>query len=193
MDNGNRSSFKIVLLGSTHVGKSSIIKRKLNPDYDIQSINATTSPSSFKYTQDGIDLIIWDTAGQETYQSMVPIYIQNCFGVLYVFDITDRKSFEDLPKWHRTVQDTYPAKISLVVGNKVDMLNKRTVKGGEAENYAKSIHAKYIETSALNGSGIDTLFAVLVQAITEQQHQYDKVQEGITIKKDTSKKKKGCC
>lgn len=123
------------------------------------------------------DLHIWDTAGQEKYHALGPIYYRGSNGVLLVFDITDRKSFEKVSKYFKEHHWNHFFKVKnwvleiktclgntaeiLIVGNKIDLEEERQVTRQDAEAYAESEGALYMETSAQDNVGISDAFESL--------------------------------
>jgi small GTP-binding protein len=104
-------------------------------------------------------MMIWDTAGQERFYSIAKAYFRSALGVILVFDITDRKRFDSLPRWLRDARtEADPHCTVMLVGNKSDMSSSRVVSSEDAEAFAKTHVLTYVETSALNGTGIDTVF-----------------------------------
>jgi small GTP-binding protein len=100
-----------------------------------------------------IKQVIWDTAGQERFYTIAKAYFRNAVGVIRVFDITDRKSFDSLPRWLRDSRvEADPNCTVMLVGNKSDFAQSRTVTPEEAEAFASSHELTYVETSALDGT-----------------------------------------
>jgi small GTP-binding protein len=126
---------------------------------DYKSKNITINSKSIK-------LKIWDTAGQERFRNITQQYYKNADGILLVFDVSDRSSFEKVRDWIKQIQAyTQKDQIGVVlVGNKCDVEN-REVKTEEGEALASEYNLKYFETSALNNSNIEETFQHLAQEI----------------------------
>ncbi|KAF1765637.1 hypothetical protein GCK72_005590 [Caenorhabditis remanei] len=160
--------FKVVLLGEGCVGKSSLVLRFVENKFS--SRHLSTIQASFQSKTVHIDdckaeLHIWDTAGQEKYHALGPIYYRGSNGVLLVFDITDRRSFEKVKNWVLEIKTCLgkTAEI-LIVGNKIDLEDERQVSRQDAEVYAETEGALYMETSAQENMGISDAFEALTSS-----------------------------
>nr|AFZ78864.1 Ras family protein [Coptotermes formosanus] len=154
--------FKFIVIGHSGAGKTSILRR-LVEDKFVKGTQSTVGIEFFNWTTtvEGtqVKCLIWDTAGQERFYTIAKAYFRNALGVILVFDITDRKSFDSLPKWLRDAKsDADPDCVVLLVGNKSDLAKERNVSQEEAENYAKTNGLDYMETSALNSDGVREAF-----------------------------------
>ncbi|KHN79797.1 Ras-related protein Rab-21 [Toxocara canis] len=170
---GNGSfNFKIVLLGEGAVGKSSLMLRyvenKFNPRH-ISTIQA--SFLSKRVFVDGyvVDLNIWDTAGQEKFHALGPIYYRDSHGALLIYDITDLHSFEKVKLWVKELRRMLgDSVVLLIVGNKTDLSRNRNVEQEVAIEYAKLVGAEHCETSAKDNVGINQAFEQLTKAMVER-------------------------
>ena len=151
---------KIVFVGDCSVGKTAIINQYIysssSPDYK-PTIGIDFFSKNLNVDGSPVRLLIWDTAGQEKFHSLIPSYLHNSSIAILVFDITEKESFENIKKWHKIVLDAADPALFLV-GNKVDLEDQRKVQYNEAKKYADEIKAKYIETSARTPMNIDVLF-----------------------------------
>ncbi|CAL5978744.1 Rab1a [Hexamita inflata] len=158
--------FKVALVGDTGVGKTCLAVRFVSNIFNIAQ--ASTSGASFMRKTLTIDdktikFQIWDTAGQEKFRSLAPMYYRSAAAVVVVFDVTRRASFEDVQYWIKEVKTNGDKDaIIVVVGNKIDK-SGRNVTAEEANSYAKSIQAFYIEASAQTGEGVTSIFTHLAQ------------------------------
>lgn len=171
--------FKVLIIGESGVGKTSIKVRytdnKFTPDLaanvgvDFKKKAVQISPTEI------VKLIIWDTAGSEKYRSLAKSYLNNSQGILLCFDLTNRKSFEELNNfWLNFIKeyiDTGVTKkkvcIVYLVGNKNDLKN-REVSYEEAKEFSKGFGGEYFETSALTGDGIEDMFFDLAKDMVEK-------------------------
>ena len=104
-------------------------------------------------------MMIWDTAGQERFYTIAKAYFRSALGIILVFDICDRESFDQLPRWLRDARmEADPHCSVMLVGNKADMAAERKVSQEEAEAFAKAHELNYIETSAKTGDNIEEAF-----------------------------------
>ena len=157
----NLVSKKIVVIGDSNAGKTSIIFRYANGTFDPNC--STTIGTSFvlkhlpEYGEDKA-FKIWDTAGQERYRSVVPMYLRNANAVLFVFDITNKHITESIEVWVDFIQNNVDSHVPIfAVGNKLDLLtNTRAL--SEASS-ALSVHSlRPVYTSAKTGQGVGELF-----------------------------------
>ena len=202
----NVDSVKITLLGSSGVGKTCIIKRYTEGSFEenCQSTSgASYSQKPLVIENKPIKLDLWDTAGQEKYRSLGRHFYKDAYIVCLVYDITNSKSFEELKsKWYNDLK-TFGEKnnILAVVGNKSDCYESEAVREEEAREYANSIGAVFMLTSAKNGDNIDLLFDTLVRQYLGPQFtkkveemKQDKGEVKKVTKNSVNKKKsKNCC
>jgi small GTP-binding protein len=164
--------YKFILIGSSGVGKTSILKRLISDTFleDPQS----TIGVEFETTMMVIDsrrvkLQIWDTAGQERFRAIAKAYYRSAVGVIVVYDLTGRKSFDDLGVWLNDVHALCESNAVIqLIGNKADLNPRRVVTVQEAENFAKQHNLAYLETSAKQGSNVRNAFVNLTTAILEK-------------------------
>ncbi|KAH0787334.1 small GTP-binding protein [Histomonas meleagridis] len=167
--------FKVILLGSSHSGKTSIAHRYVHKSFT-QNTVASTQPAFFQkeINQSGYHFIldIWDTAGQEAFHSLAPIIYRDARGALIIFDITDPSSFKTASKWVNELKQANGDMTHMIlVGNKSDLASSRAVTREEAEKYAQANHFQYFETSAKTGQGIESPFFAMGRLISEDKRQ----------------------
>ncbi|NXH11157.1 RB39B protein, partial [Bucco capensis] len=163
--------FRVIMLGDSTVGKSSLLRR-YTEDVFLDAINQTVGVDfyvQFVELEPGlwVKLQFWDTAGQERFRSVTRSYYRNSAGGMLLFDLTNRASFESVRHWHREVTATvqpFPI-IFLLVGHKSDLAGQRKVGKKEAEKLAASLGVQYIETSAKDASNVAQAFQLLTLAI----------------------------
>ena len=161
-----KNSIKIILIGNSGVGKTCISQRyiKGNKDIDLNP-NSTVGASYFqKFIEiDGksISVDIWDTAGQEKYRSMGKMFYKEAHIVLFIYDITDKQSFNIAEyDWINRIKERYSSeeKVLFIVGNKSDLFLNEQVKEEDAREWAEQIGALYSLVSAKTGDCINALF-----------------------------------
>ena len=169
---------KVILVGDSSVGKTTIISRYLNL-YNPNPISTTGASYSVKETlfenNIKISFEIWDTAGQEKYRSLNKIFYNNTNICFLVFDITERQSFDNILNfWYKEVfeynNNNYSSNNILfgVIANKIDLEKDINVKVDEIKNFSNKIGADYILASAKNGIGINEIFNKLGKKFIEQ-------------------------
>jgi small GTP-binding protein len=158
---------KTVFAGDAGVGKTCIIERAAHDSFRSSSyatVGATSATVSVRTEIKGKDTTvifnIWDTAGQEKYRSLAPMYFSGAHLAILVFDITQKQTFTVLHEFYDLMQQRAPPDCTyILVGNKSDLADQRQVTQDEAEEYRLQIGADfYFETSALKGSGVKEMF-----------------------------------
>ena len=193
--------FKIIVIGESRVGKTSLIKRYTKDQFGgvyLTTVGIDFQNKTIEIEDKKVKLQVWDTAGQERFRNVAKNYFQSTQGFLLVFDITDKESFQKLNDfWIGQLKMNAPEKAkSVLVGNKSDLAGQRQVSIEEAEEFAKDNNLKYYEVSAKEGTKVVELFFYLANEIY-QSHTYEEFNENktITLKIEKSKKKdkKKCC
>ena len=165
---------KITLVGDSGVGKSSIIGRFVSGIF-IQDINSTSGLNySQKYYEKNLEKIclnLWDTAGQEKFRSLGKNFYKDSYIIIMVYDICDRKSFENIKEvWYPDIKE-FGEKFHIIalVGNKRDKYEEEEVTELEAQKFAEEIKAKFFLVSANNGQGIDAMFQNLADNFFDEE------------------------
>ncbi|KAG9332049.1 hypothetical protein AGOR_G00120530 [Albula goreensis] len=166
--------FRIILLGDSTVGKSSLLKRFTDGVYS-DVADPTVGVDFYARSLEiepgvKIKLQLWDTAGQERFRSITTSYYRNSVGGLLVFDLTNRKTFEHVRDWHREVSEhVLPHHmVFILIGHKSDLSGaERKVSRDEAERLAAALGVRYVETSAKCNSNVDRAFEMLTRDIYE--------------------------
>ena len=161
---------KVVMIGDTGVGKTHLLARYLYNTFDLNTpstVSATFATKKVKKENgDEIVLQLWDTAGQEAYKGLTKLYFKNAYGIIIVYDITRRDSFEEIKNyWYQQVKESVNQNVKIViVGNKFDLFTNGKVDEEEVRTFAKSIGAMFQLTSAKTSSGVDKLFEDLANS-----------------------------
>ena len=172
----NSESFKIVLIGESGVGKTSIISQFVNQIFqeDVESSSSGTYNSKTLIYDNNkvLKLEIWDTAGQEKYRSLASMFYKEASAAILVYDITVKESFEQIQQyWVEQIKENGPTDIILALcGNKSDLIDEEKVDEETARNYAKEINAIFYPTSAKNDSGITDLFLQIAKKYTNSDN-----------------------
>ncbi|CAD8050614.1 unnamed protein product [Paramecium sonneborni] len=180
--------FKFIIVGDTSVGKSCLLLQftdsRFRNEHD-PTIGVEFGARNLKINDKQIKLQVWDTAGQESFKSITRSYYRGSIGGILVFDVTSRKSFENLQKWNQEIQGYACDKIEMViVGNKIDLDERREVKTEEAKNYAQKQGFTYFETSAKTGENVDNVFETMANQVLKKidSGEIDPTQEVYGIK-----------
>lgn len=174
--------FKLVLLGDSSVGKSSIVYRFVKDSFDEfreSTIGAAFLSQTIKINESSdepetvIKFEIWDTAGQERYKSLAPMYYRNANAALVVYDVTQQDSLTKAQAWVNELKNKVGDEdlVICLVGNKVDLCDgdedKRAVGTGEARSYAAEQGLLFYEVSAKTGSGVRQIFQSIGERLYE--------------------------
>jgi len=156
---------KVVLLGDTGVGKSSLVLRFVTNNfkpYSESTIGASFMSKMIMIDSQPIKFQIWDTAGQEKYHSLAPMYYRGASAAIIVYDITRASTFRTLKTWVTELQQQGPTDIAIAIaGNKADLEPQREITTEAAEQYANEIGAMYLETSAKDDTNVHDIFVQL--------------------------------
>lgn len=176
------STFKILLIGDSNVGKSSILLRFTDDKFLSPEDTSATIGVDFKVKMLEIDerrykLTIWDTAGQERFRTLTSSYYRGAQGVILVYDVSKRESFEHLDNWVEELSTYCPSGnsagdddggvVKMVVGNKVDKESERQVSRKEGAEYARKHQTLFLECSAKTKIGVQQAMEELVCKIID--------------------------
>ena len=197
---------KILTLGDTSVGKSSIVLRFSDNKFDdkiFSTIGIDFKTKYIKLDKFSVKVLIWDTAGQEKFQNIAKQYYKGANGVLLIYDISNRKSFERIDFWLKELKENnrIDELFLYLVGNKNDMEDKRVISFQEGEKYAKKNDINFFEVSAKSGKGVTELFNNVINGVmekilkkNEKEEIEDKVRLSTFLEKNyKNEKNKKCC
>jgi small GTP-binding protein len=167
----NEFIMKVIIVGNPSVGKSNLIlqytENKFNSEHS-PTLGLDFSTKKVQLNNITFTCQLWDTAGQEQFQSITSKYYKDSTCAVIVFDITDRKSFISVKKWHHDITKECDDNVVIaLVGNKCDLENKRQVTYDDARTLADELNVSYYETSAKTGDNIDNMFKELIQVVEE--------------------------
>ena len=198
--------FKILILGDSFVGKTNMLKRFLNNEFDMntkETVGVEFGSKNFIFGEnDIIKAQIWDTAGQERYRSVTKAYYKGAKGALLVYDITRKSTFENIDNWLIDLRTNADKDILIVlIGNKSDLLDNREVSSEDAQTKAEQYNVAYMETSAKNGDNISKAFTELVEQVYKANISLlqsdvqieDNNEDGVNLNKEEKKTKKNSC
>jgi small GTP-binding protein len=165
MADSEPNSFKIVVVGASGVGKTAIVNQLVNhtfKDAGQPTIGVEFKAFNVQADNESVKLQIWDTAGQERFRSVSKAYFRGAVGAVLVFDVTQKPSFDELNNWIQDLNTLCATNaLIILVGNKTDLADERTVSETEAQETANRYNLEYIETSAKNGENIAETFVRL--------------------------------
>ncbi len=199
--------FKLMVIGESKVGKTSVIKRYTKNKFG--GIYLTTVGVDFQDKIIEIDgkkimLQIWDTAGQERFHSITKSIYRNANGVLFIYDITNKESFNNIKNWIKDLDNIKSDDIkSIIIGNKIDLEDKRIINKSDLENLANKYKMSFLEVSAKNNININEAFDLMVNEILKEKDENTiiklfsrKTKSDLSIsteKQEVNKKKSKCC
>jgi len=203
--------YKIIFLGDQYVGKSSILNRfyqdRFEPDYQA-TIGLDFHSKNVEIKGSTIRLLLYDTAGQERFKSLIPMYIRDANIIIVVYDISNKDSFIHTDHWVNETKDLKREDaIFVLVGNKIDLEDKRVVTNKEASDFAEEKGFLFHEVSAKTGDEVQELFNNVIfpemarkfnigdeegEPKNEQEEGGDKKVK-LNQNNEELKKKGGCC
>ena len=173
LDSDFEFHLKVIVIGDTCVGKTNFIFRFVENRFSLNYVSTVgfdyrskiiTLPKSKKK----VKLQIWDTAGQERYNAVNKNLFQKVQGVIIMYDITNRASFENINKWLYLLSQNVSDKAKILVGSKLDLSEeKRIVTEEEGQNLADKNNMPFYETSSKTGENVEKIFFTLAQNIYE--------------------------
>eukprot|EP00939_MAST-03C_sp_MAST-3C-sp1_P003528 g3528.t1 len=199
MSNAKRdydSLFKLVLIGDSSVGKSCLLLRFADNSFTESYISTIGVDFRFRTVKIGektVKLQIWDTAGQERFRTITSAYYRGADGIIMVYDVSRRDSFDHVQDWLNEV-NRYAKEEScekLLIGNKCDR-GDRLVSEAEGQAFAKNLNVPFYETSAKVGTNVEKAFLKLAEILLQRKRSGVKENvEPVTV--DTKKRGGGCC
>lgn len=198
--------FKLLLIGDSGVGKSCLLLRFMDETYSdsyISTIGVDFRIRSIEADGKHIKLQIWDTAGQERFRTITSSYYRGANGIIVVYDITDKESFENVQQWLREIERyASDSVISLLIGNKLDLKEQRQVSNITAREFCQQNDMDFLETSAKDNTNVGNFFVQIALKILEKEDANTMAQtmkrniyseESIKIKTAQNNQNNGCC
>ena len=163
--------FKVLLLGNSDVGKSSLILRYVDQvwsDTFVPTIGVDFKVKTLEIENKQIKMQIWDTAGQERFRNVISSYFRGSHGILLIYDITNRDSFKNLENWLIEIEKNASQNVlKILIGNKSDLVDDREIKTEEGQAFANRNGMKFIETSAKMNTNVNEAFETLAKLMME--------------------------
>ena len=195
---------KIVVVGDSGVGKTNLIRRFIQDDFQSNSkatVGVEFFSKSFKMNDNVFKIEIWDTAGQERYKSITAAYYKGAKGGLVVYDVTSKTSFDNVDNWVSEIKEKASTDMkTMMIGNKIDLKDERQVSTEEALEKAKLLELPLMEASALDSTNVKQAFYDLLKEMYKEVkktidvvEQAEKQNEGVQLDTNQKEEKKGCC
>jgi len=164
--------FKLLLIGDSGVGKTCILFRFSDDAFNttfISTIGIDFKIKTIELRGKKIKLQIWDTAGQERFHTITTSYYRGAHGIMLVYDITNAKSFDNIAKWLRNIQEHANEDVEkMILGNKCDMEDKRVISKERGDSISSENGIRFLETSAKTNVNIERAFVELSESIMEK-------------------------
>ena len=197
--------FKVLLIGNSSVGKSSLLLRFVDnqwSDLFVPTIGVDFKIRTMEIDNKNVKLQIWDTAGQERFKNITASYYRGAHGIFVVYDISDTESFKNINNWLIEIEKNANKNVyKILVGNKCDLEDKRTVSYQQGKELAETYGMQFIETSAKSNTNVDEAFHLLGKEVmklslndkeknfgNKNKMKLDKKTEDIVFQQ-----KQGCC
>ena len=163
--------FKVLLLGNSDVGKSSLLLRFVDSVWNesfVPTIGVDFKVKTIEIGDKKVKMQIWDTAGQERFRNVVSTYFRGSNGILLIYDITSRDSFKNLESWLIEIEKHASDNVlKILIGNKNDLENDRVISVEEGQNFANRNGMQFIETSAKMDTNVSEAFQTLGKLMLE--------------------------
>ena len=192
---------KLLMIGDSGVGKTCLLLRYANDSFSPTFITTIGIDFKIKNIEIGgkrIKLQIWDTAGQERFRTITTSYFRGAQGIVLVYDVTDRRSFESIRNWISQIQQHADVNVNkILVGNKCDMLDEKVVSTEEGEKLAKEFNMSFFETSAKNDVNVEQSFQSIAMSV-KKRLEADGASgptggNAMKLSQQNANVKKGCC
>ena len=196
--------FKVLLLGNSDVGKSSLLLRYVDSvwnDAFVPTIGVDFKVKTLTINEKKVKMQIWDTAGQERFRTVVATYFRGAHGILLLYDVTNKDSFKNLESWLIEIEKNAKEKVlKILIGNKCDLTDDREISTEEGKAFALRNGMEFMETSAKMNTNVTEAFETLGKLMIEINYKGNQATQKNNDNKNLKagagknlKTKKGCC
>eukprot|EP00005_Dracoamoeba_jomungandri_P006412 CAMPEP_0174260838 /NCGR_PEP_ID=MMETSP0439-20130205/10698_1 /TAXON_ID=0 /ORGANISM="Stereomyxa ramosa, Strain Chinc5" /LENGTH=202 /DNA_ID=CAMNT_0015345181 /DNA_START=1 /DNA_END=609 /DNA_ORIENTATION=+ len=200
MSSPKKILLKIIVLGESGVGKTSLLIRYVENRFTLNTkstIGANFLTKHMEIDDKVATCQIWDTAGQERFQGLGTAFYRGSDGVIFVFDVTDRRSFEELEQWKNAFliqvgqEGNYDFPM-IVLANKIDLEDQREVSTKDCKDWCAGKGIKWYETSAKDDTNVDVAFQQIARLVISRMKPEDILYETVDLSNSTDKSGGGC-
>ncbi|KAJ5075967.1 ras and ef-hand domain-containing protein [Anaeramoeba ignava] len=190
-------TLKLLVIGNSMVGKSSILLRYCDGEFNDDL--STTIGVDFRFktlevTGKPIKLQIWDTAGQERFRTITGTYYRKADGIMVVYDITNEESFKQISTWFKEIKKHAPPNVAkILVANKIDLQQSRVISQQQGQELAKSYNCSFFEVSAKSGEGVEKSFENLAEITFKNLSGGKNKKKKQAVLSNDEIDKSGCC
>jgi len=194
-----KEGIKVILLGEAFVGKTSLIKVAIGQSIDLKEIptlSSSYSEKEFNYNGKKYIFNLWDTIGQEKYRSLTNMFFNDSKIIILVYDITDKKTFEQLTYWYNQVETLVDEQniILAIVGNKKDLYDHEQVTEDQGKKFAKEKNAKFKLSSAKEDPlNFNEFLEELFKEFIDTNKKIKITKKGIKLNQKKDEKSRKCC
>ena len=200
-------SYKVVFVGDMKVGKTSIINYRIKRDASstTSTLGATSTKIEVVWEGTPVQMMVWDTAGQESFRNLVPVYARGSQAAVVVFDQSEKTSWDNVNGWYDYLAyvEGLSDLIVVLVANKKD--KEEVVDMNEVYTWSNGKGIEMVRTAAIDGTGVDLVFETLAKALMAKEEEKKKAVEEkkrpapaaepkpVDVAQKPKEKKKGCC
>ncbi|KAK6184359.1 ras-related protein Rab-35 [Patella vulgata] len=192
--------FKLLIIGDSGVGKSSLLLRFADNTFSgtyITTIGVDFKIRTVDVSGEKVKLQIWDTAGQERFRTITSTYYRGTHGVIVVYDVSSGESFANVKRWLHEIDQNCDVVNRILVGNKDDDPDRKVVLTHDAQRFADQMSIQLFETSAKENKNVEEMFLAITKIVLQSKKEQQKkaADQPQTIKLDSGHKgkKKKCC
>ena len=193
--NQEEIQFKMLLIGEQAVGKSSLINQYVEGKFELNLLCAAgldLKKKMITVNNKQVKLMIYDSAGHERYRGLAKNQLHTTKGILIVYDVTERSSFDALTFWLKSYKENaHSGSVCLVIGNKIDLKDKRVVSTEEGKNIAQQYGVHFIETSAKDAINVEEAFLNVAKEIMDKENENNNKKN--VNKRKENKENNACC
>ena len=193
--------FKLLIIGDSGVGKSSLLLRFADNTFNgsyITTIGVDFKIQTVEIDGERVKLQIWDTAGQERFRTITSTYYRGTHGVIVVYDVTSGDTFANVKRWLHEIEQNCDVVNRVLVGNKNDSPNQKVVLTEDAQRFANQMGIQLFETSAKDNINVEDMFMAITRQVLRtkkerKERQAIQTNETVNLRKSTKQHRKKCC